>query len=191
MKWSTVTFYFPKHISIHIIFEKWKKCSVSQEMYNARWYSVTTDENMCLWQKQAFCVGFLHSDKKYKVKFCGIGREVQPARKKWNEASYICARIRVTPSVLSKLNCQEDFKVEIFNKIELMTNLLKSELVPLHKLSEHNFSAQQCKHLPKMFSGSHSKLCGYSVGSVVEILHKDGGKIVKSEKRVVIPAVQN
>ena len=38
----------------------------------------------------------------------------------------------VTPSVLSKLNCQEDFKVEIFNKIELMTNPLKSELAPLH-----------------------------------------------------------
>ena len=36
-----------------------------------------------------------------------------------------------------------------------------------------------------------AKFCGYPVGSVVEIRYKDGGKIVKSENRMVIPAVQN
>ena len=100
--------------------------------------------------------------------------------------------LEVTPSVLSRLNiCQEGLRVDIFNKIELMTNPLKSELVPLHRLCDEtdSFLPHQRRHLSKMLSTDWiAKFCGYPVGSVVQIIYKNKKEIIKSETRIVIPA---
>ena len=166
--------------------------TVSQEMYDARGYSVTKNENMCLWydKSKRVVLDFYTAIKNIKLNSSVLVERCSLHAKNEMRHLIFVYGSGVTPSVLSELNCQEDFKVEIFNKIELTTNPLKSEL--FYELCEHKFLAQQCKRLPRMLSTDRiAKFCGYPVGSVVEILYKDSGKIVKSEKRVVIPAVQS
>ena len=163
--------------------------TVSQEMCNVRGYSMTKDEYLCLWydKSKRVVLDFFPVLKNIKLNSAVlVERRSLHAKNKMRHLIFVHGS-GVTPSVLSKLNCQEGLRVEIFNKIELITNPLKSELVPLHKLCEHNFLAQQRKHMSKMLSTDRmAKFCGYPVGSVVRIIYKDKGEIIKSENRVVI-----